>query len=65
LPNDGEIWPIQKIIKRFQNGSEDAIYPYVHSVTSEFTNLPFKQEFWELTAEKEDQEQSKPWWKFW
>ena len=33
MPNDGEIWPIQKVIKRFQNGSEDSIYPYVHMVT--------------------------------
>jgi hypothetical protein len=65
LPNDTEIWPIQKVIKRFQNGSEDAIYPYVHILTSEFTNLPFKEEFWALAAETNNQEQSKPWWKFW
>lgn len=36
LPNGEEIWPIQKVIKRFQYGSEDAIYPYVHIVTKEF-----------------------------
>lgn len=65
LPNDGQIWPIQKVMKRFENGSEDAIYPYVHSVTTEFTNLPFKEEFWSLTAENDESEQPKPWWKFW
>jgi len=65
LPNDGQIWPIQKVMKRFQNGSEDAIYPYVHMVTKEFTNLPFKEEFWTLTAETVEPEQTKPWWKFW
>ena len=61
LPNDGQIWPIQKVMKRFQNGSEDAIYPYVHMVTTEFTNLPFKEEFWTLTAENDEHEQTKPW----
>ena len=65
MPNDGEIWPIQKVIKRFQNGSEDSIYPYVHIVTKEFTNLPFKEEFWTLTSEIDEPEQTKPWWKFW
>ena len=65
LPNDVEIWPIQKVMKRFQNGSEDAIYPYVHMLTKEFTNLPFKEEFWTLVAENEESEQTKPWWKFW
>ena len=65
LPNHGEIWPIQKVMKRFQNGSEDAIYPYVHMVTKEFTNLPFNEEFWTLTAETDEPEQTKPWWKFW
>jgi hypothetical protein len=65
LPDGGEIWPVQKVIKRFQNGSEDAIYPYVHMVTNEFTNLPFREEFWTLTAEIEAPEQTKQWWKFW
>ncbi len=65
LPDDVQIWPIQKVIKRFKNGSEDAIYPYVHLVTNEFTSLPFKEEFWKLTAEEEATERSKPWWKFW
>ena len=65
LPNNGEIWPIQKVMKRFQNGNEDSIYPYIHSVTTEFTKKPFKEEFWELTAEIEENEETKSWWKFW
>src|SRR5688500_13967870 len=65
LPNEGMIWPIQKVMKRFQNGGDDAIYPYVHMVTKEFTNLAFKEEFWAATAESNEPEQGKPWWKFW
>ena len=65
LPDGGEISPVQKVMKRFQNGSEDAIYPYVHMVTKEFTNLPFNQEFWIMTAEKDEPETKKSWWKFW
>lgn len=65
LPDNGEIWPIQKVIKRFQNGSEDAVYPYVHTVTKEYTGLPFREEFWTLTAEADSTEKNKPWWKFW
>lgn len=65
LPNDTQMWPIQKVMKRFHNGSEDAIYPYVHAATKEFTHLPFKEEFWTLTAESDEPEQVKPWWKFW
>lgn len=65
LPNDTETWPIQKVMKCFQNGSEDAIYPYVHSVTKDFTNLPFNKEFWDITESNEDTSNSKPWWKFW
>lgn len=30
LPKNGNIWPIQRVMKRFENGSEDSIYPYVH-----------------------------------
>lgn len=65
LPGGGEIWPIQKVVKRFQNGSEDAIYPYVHTVTKEFTKLPFKEAFWTVTAENDEPAKTKPWWKFW
>jgi hypothetical protein len=65
LPNGGEIWPIQKVMKRFQNGSEDAIYPYAHAVTNEFTKQPFNEKYWTLTAENNEPDKTKPWWKFW
>jgi len=69
LPNGTEIWPIQRVMKRFQNGSEDSIYPYVHLMTKEFTNHSFNEEFWKLEEEvmpNLDSIKSKnPWWKFW
>ena len=65
LPDDTELWPIQKVMRRFQNGSEDAIYPYVHMVTKAFTNLPFSEEFWKIPADSGESGETKPWWKFW
>ncbi len=65
LPDETEFWPIQRVLKRFQNGSEDSIYPYGYSLTKEFTNLPFNEQFWILTAETDEPETKKPWWKFW
>ena len=65
LPNEIEFWPIQRVMKRFQNGSEDSIYPYGYSLTKEFTNLPFNEKFWTLTAETDEPETKKPWWRFW
>lgn len=63
LPNGAEVWPIQRIMKRFQNGSGDSIYPYVHMATKEFTNHTFDKEFWNL--EEEYGKSNSPWWKFW
>jgi hypothetical protein len=65
LPNGGEIWPIQKVTKRFQNGSEDAIYPYAHTFTKEFTKLPFNDKYWTLHSENTEPAKIKPWWKVW
>lgn len=28
FPDGGEIWPVQKIMKRFKNGTEDSVYVY-------------------------------------
>lgn len=64
LPDEGIIWPMQKVIKRFQEGSDDAIYPYAHAVTKKITGKPFNEKFWKVAEEKEE-ESSKPWWKFW
>ncbi len=65
LPDESRIWPVQKVMKRFQNGSLDAIYPYVHMATREFINQPFNDQFWTLTQADRKPEQTKSWWKFW
>ena len=62
LPNGTEVWPMQRVMKRFKDGDEDSIYPYGYSVTKEFTNKSFDEVFWKLTRGKEE---SKPRWKFW
>ena len=63
LPNGIEMWPMQRIMKRYQNGNEDAVYTYGHMITKEITKLPFNESFWTLTEDTE--EPTKPWWKFW
>jgi hypothetical protein len=65
FPDGAEIWPIQRVMKRFQNGSEDAIYPYGHTVTTEFTKQPFNEKYWALTSDHLESGSAKPWWKFW
>ena len=61
LPDGSEIFPVEKVMKRFKNGPEDAIYPYVHQLTHKFTNQEFKDTFWALNEEITQ----KKWWKFW
>ena len=34
-PNESVIWPIQRIMKRFQNGDEDDLWAYALSVAGE------------------------------
>jgi hypothetical protein len=63
LPNGTEVWPMQRAMKRFKNGDEDSVYPYGHSVTQEFTNKSFNNEFWTLT--RGEKKESKRKWKFW
>ena len=57
------IWPIQKVIKRFKNGSQDSIYIYGHYFTMETTKAPFDNSYWEM--ENSLKKVKKPWWKFW
>jgi hypothetical protein len=59
LPKEVIIWPVQRVMKRFKNGSEDSIYVYGYEITKEFTGEEFDGSYWEITREK------KPWWKFW
>jgi hypothetical protein len=63
LPDGTIMWPMQRVMKRFQNGSEDSIYVYGHSVTKELTNELFDQSYWQI--DKEKAKPNKPWWKFW
>ena len=46
---DGAIcWPAQKVIKRYKNGFEDAIYMYGYIMTKDMLNIEFDNSFWEL-----------------
>jgi hypothetical protein len=64
FPDGAELWPIERVFKRFANGSEDSIYPYGYMITKDYIKQEFDSQFWILTAETEE-EKSKPWWKFW
>lgn len=57
--NGDMIWPMQKVMKRFQNGSEDSIYVYAYELTKQYTKEDFDNRYWKL------KEKSGPWWKFW
>ncbi|NSL86377.1 hypothetical protein [Chitinophaga solisilvae] len=58
------IWPVQRVMKRFSNGSDDSLYPYGYELTKELSGEPFESSFWEvISAPKE--EGRKYWWKFW
>ncbi len=63
LPDGSVIFPVQRVMKRFENGSEDSIYVYGHQLTKEFTGESFEESYWGIAgAEIEDK---KEWWKFW
>jgi hypothetical protein len=64
LPDETIMWPMQKAMKRFQNGLEDSIYVYGHHVIKEYVHEPFDQSYWEI-ASKQTEYLVKPWWKFW
>jgi len=64
LPDGSKIWPMERIIKRFKNGSEDSVYVYGHQFTKDFTNEPFDQIYWEIDKEENDSPKN-PWWKVW
>ncbi len=64
LPDGTIIFPMQRIMKRFQNGSEDAVYVYGHQIAEDYINEPFDHSFWEIGS-REKAKSRKPWWKFW
>jgi len=64
LPDETIMWPMQRVMKRFKNGSEDSIYNYGHYITKDYTNEPFDESYWNI--DKGDHHPtSKPWWKIW
>jgi len=64
LPNGTIIWPMQKVLKRFKNGSEDSIYVYGHELTKDKTKEPFDKSYWDIDK-NDNKSTTKPWWKFW
>ena len=64
LPDGTVMFPMQRIINRFRNGSEDAVYVYGHHITSNYTGQPFDQSFWKIMSD-ENNKPEKPWWRFW
>lgn len=64
LPDETVIFPMQRMMKRFQNGSEDAVYVYGHQLTKDYINEPFDKSFWEMVAQ-EYGNSKKPRWRFW
>ncbi len=64
FPDETIIFPMQRIMKRFQNGPEDAVYVYGYQLTKDYIDEPFDQSFWNI-ASQEDNKPQKPWWKFW
>ena len=64
LPDGTLIFPMQRIVKRFKNGSEDAVYVYGHYIAGNYISQPFDQSFWQIMP-NENNKPSKPWWKFW
>jgi hypothetical protein len=63
FPDETTIWPMQKVMKRFQNGSDDSLYIYGHTLTKHYTEESFDESYW--TIYDENYLPQKPWWKFW
>jgi hypothetical protein len=64
LPDGSIVFPMQRMMKRFQNGLEDAVYVYGHHITKNYIDEPFDQSFWSI-GKKEHEQIKKAWWKFW
>jgi hypothetical protein len=54
LPDGGIIWPVQRVMKRYENGDEDSVHAYGVILTGSGTPLSLIES-----------EPKKPWWKFW
>ena len=64
LADGTRCWPIQRLMKRIQNGLEDGIYPYGVSVTNIKADGKYDGAFWKIESEVQPIEPKKPWWKF-
>ena len=64
FPGGMTVWPIQRVMKRVENGAEDSVYVYGHQFTEKFTNEPFDQGYWKIHQENTTSV-TNPWWKFW
>jgi hypothetical protein len=64
LPNGTIVFPMQRVMKRFQNGSEDSVYVYGHHITKDYMDEPFDQSYWDIET-REELTPKKPWWRFW
>jgi hypothetical protein len=59
FPDGSIIWPVQKVMKRFKNGSEDSIYVYGFQLTKDYVKEEFDIKYWDLKEAKKSK------WKFW
>ncbi len=64
LADGTRCWPIQRLVKRIQNGLEDGIYPYGVSLTNKKADEKYDGAFWKIETEVQPMEPKKPWWKF-
>ena len=62
LPDGTTIWPVQRAMKRYQNGPEDSVYVYGHPITKDLTNESFDESYWRISDKNNNKN---PWWKFW
>lgn len=58
FPDNVNVWPVQRTMRRFSDGVEDSIYVYGYQLTNEWTKQQFNSNYWDSIKEE------KPWWKF-
>jgi hypothetical protein len=68
LPDGASIFPIQRVVNRFNEGPEDSIYPYGFVVITQMA----KGDYWDKMKEQAKIQQAghhprqkKRWWRFW
>lgn len=63
FPNEAKVWPMMRVVKRFQNGEEDSIYSYGHWVIQKVLGLSDSESA--INKEGSISKKEKPWWQFW